>query len=165
MDANSLKTVLSNTESTLQAAGQLERIRGTLARQAKEDEQRQSVSSDYTVVSGEFMANGSGEFIVPVSFKNVAFLEKPLLLGFGAEVRDWNSLSESKLQGRKMYPTISIVTVGWELEDRPPTTRIYKGAKLAVVVGGHPQQKLFVNWSFGGLALGGPTRFDPVRFV
>ena len=72
-------------------------------------------------------------------------------------MRDWNETTEKSIIGKGQYPTISVVVVGYVVEDTPPLKRIYKGAKLAVVTGGNTFQKMIVNCFFTGKALVGPT--------
>lgn len=147
----------------ISAAPSVERVRNGYLNEMANVQGRQDMAASVTNSHIEFQVNGAGESVVTVYFKNVTYIEKPVLVGFGSYMRDWNAEANQRI-GNK-YPTISIVCVDYVVQDLPPVTRLYTGAKLAVVTTGNTYQKMIVNCSFSGMALGGPTKYSPVPFV
>lgn len=161
-----VKRMVGNDETWSVALSRAaEQLRNDRNRLVSDREGAASVASDQTLVQGEFRCNGAGGFVASVDFKNVVYTEKPVLVGFGAEARDWDPAVEGDLIATGMLPGATVVCVGYTVEDRVPGSRLYKGARLAVRTTGSPYQKLIVTWQFSGMALGGPRSYDPIRFL
>jgi hypothetical protein len=100
-----------------------------------------SVAAKETWVLGSILIDGIGEVVVDLNFP-VLFGEEPLpMLGGGV------LLSKEEVQ-RHNYPTVQGVVVGWHMDG----TR-YKGAQLAVVASGRPEQRVRMTFAFIGSAL------------
>lgn len=124
-------------------------LRAALKNERQAEQLREDMGASKTKLTGELKVNGAGETQVQVTFP-VKFTEKPFL-SFGAELLE----REPILPG--FLPTISVVVLGWITEERPPTSRLYVGAKLAVVTGGAAYQKMSVHWTVEAMALGNPV--------
>ena len=129
-----------------------------LARQVNVQQRRQSSDSqsklDFQarpiILQGEFLVEGEGEVLRPVSFP-IFFSEKPHLT-FGG------SLEENQQLVAGSFPTVSVVSANWVVDKKGAQTYLYKGCDLAVVVtGARGEQKMWVNWTFTGVGLTNPT--------
>lgn len=96
-------------------------------------------------VSGEIIIHGAGEASTDVTFP-VIFFEKPsFVCGF--------ELPPGELQVSGRFPLATGIVYDWNVLDRPPDLRMYKGCKIGIVAQGPPGLKLIMNWRVFGVAL------------
>ena len=118
---------------------------------ARHDDQTATES----ITKGQILVVGAGEVILPVVFP-VWYIEPPQFY-FGGALAS-NSPTEPGL-----FPTISSVVGDWEVE-RPDLENFgfdmriyYRGAQLAVVTQGQPEQEMYLHYTFSGLAVTNPV--------
>lgn len=130
-------------------SNEMERFRQQWKNFHREAQQLDLVKAQANQVSGQVRVNGAGESQVFVQFP-VKFTDKPLI-SFGAELQE----NEPVVSGS--MPTISIVVLDWQVEERPPTSRLYTGATLGIVTGGAKYNKFIVHWHANGTAYTNPV--------
>lgn len=119
----------------------LEDRRGTVSR-------IEAQSGEVFRVQGLFHYDGAGEASVEVNFP-VWFIEHPFPT-FGGELAP----NQSPTAGE--FPTVSVVVLGWKMQDYPGGVSYYIGAYLGVVTTGPADQKMLVSWQVEGKALNNP---------
>lgn len=100
------------------------------------------------IVQGKFLCDGAGEVARDVLFP-VPFIEEPFFY-FGGRLEE----NQAVVQGQ--FPRISAVVISFVEEPQGRDQILYKGARLAIVTEGLPDQRMWVNWHFNGIALVNP---------
>lgn len=100
-------------------------------------------------VSGRFLVTGHGEVAYDVDF--------PVLFGTRPAPSFGGELEENQVATTGSFPTISVVVLRWNREERMPGQFLYKGATLGVVVGG-TSGPIWVHWHMDGPAFRNPVR-------
>ena len=108
-----------------------------------------AMAADITTLTGEIRVNGAGESRAQITFP-LKFSQKPSL-SFGGEIIEGDAILDG------FMPTVNVVVLGWRTEERPPTSRLYIGADLGVVLGGVNHQKAIIHWTLVGKAITSPS--------
>lgn len=148
-DFNSSIKATSEALQSIRFQGATERLRSQLNEVKVDERSYNDMSASENFFKGTVRVNGAGEASVPVTFPK-PFTEKPHLVGFAAEILEGDTI------GTGFMPTISIIVLGWTTEERPPVSRLFRGAELGVVSTGLVHQKMMVNYMFSGKALENP---------
>jgi hypothetical protein len=123
----------------------VETFRSQMQQQEVNKRGQQDMGPAATRLSGEIRVNGAGETKAEITFP-IRFSEKPKL-SFGAEL-----LEEDPIVAGFM-PYANVVVLGWITQERPPTSRLYVGARLGIITGGVHHQKMVVHWHLEGSAI------------
>lgn len=121
----------------------------TMARQQAHEQGAAELAAQTHTISGEFLVVGAGEVKnVDVRFP-VTFIAPPsFMIGFrvpeGAEI----------LSGQ--FPQATGAAYNFIIEERLPSSRLYKGCSIGVVINGPIGTKMIANWSFTGVGLTNP---------
>lgn len=129
---------------------ELERFRTKLNQARLNERSYTDMSASENSFKGAVRVNGAGESTIDVTFPKL-FTEKPHLIGFSGEVLTGDAVRDG------FMPTVSVIILGWITEERPPTSRFYRGAKLGIVTTGTVHQKLIVYYAFSGTAVENPV--------
>jgi hypothetical protein len=79
-------------------------------------------------------------------------------------MRDWDTQMQAARKTK--FPTANVMVAGWIMEDDPRRNlRLYKGVRLACVVTGWSYMKLIIHWHADGMAMGGPTSYNPIALT
>ena len=128
--------------------GKIEGARRSLDNESRRMRDLRETAADIMVVSGKFPVNNVGEAYKNIVFPTI-FTDIPSL-GFGYEIDGDSNLKASRA------PVISAALYGWDVIDRPPVSRYYRGAKILVVSEGPPNIRFIVHWQATGIGFMGP---------
>lgn len=99
---------------------------------------------------GEFlieMPDSTGEVTRDLVFP-VTFIERPLFF-------DGGTLEESQSVTIGSIPTINGIVISWDVQNKG-LGKLYKGARVGVVMSGDASTRFWYHWRFDGLALVNP---------
>lgn len=105
-----------------------------------------------TFLNGVVKVQGSGEVTSDLTFP-IRFVEKPTFT-FGGELVSGHS------PGEGIYPVVSGVIVGWDLDQPAEHVTHYLGTSIAIVTIGKEDQELWFHFSFFGRAMVNPVQPD-----
>lgn len=110
----------------------------------------QGLEAKHVRLLGEVPIEGAGEVTFTVNFP-VRYIEKPLMTA------GWDLDGESSVVTGS-YPTVSIGTVDWEMEDEDDDYGQYwTGALVAVKTTGPSDMRIYANYIYEGMALLNPV--------
>lgn len=108
-----------------------------------------STAADNAAVSGVFTINGAGEARSDILFPVIFSRQPEITFGF-------TLLGDSDIRAG-FAPSFSATVYDWNVIERPPFSRFYRGASLLITSTGPSITKFICNWTAIGMAFSSPS--------
>lgn len=126
----------------------IEQIMAAAAKRNALEQGAKSMAAQEHTIAGSVIVPGTGEAEFDIVFP-VTFIERPIFT-YGITLPG----TEVPIPGE--FPVATAFLYGWNIEDRPPATRLYKSCRIGIVVNGYVGTKVIVDYVLRGKCLTNP---------